>query len=146
MGLLSMEVQEHMLHTRYIAEASKLHGHRCLLYTPKTTTHNLHHDDDSTYNNPIAASILFESDPKPVLKNYNWFSEEESMPYIAYITNLDENYQDIVIERNTIVELEHVQVHSNLIKKFIITEIRGSKINPLYWICKLVPYREKIDG
>lgn len=146
MGLLYMASQEHELNVKFIAEAAKLLGQECWIYQPLTITSDIQQDRAVTYKTKVKANILFESNPQPVLKNYNWISEDDTLPYIAYITNLDDNYEDIVIERDCIVEVPQAQMNEVSNKKFIITFLKGSKINPLFWTCKLVPYREKVEG
>lgn len=146
MGLLYMNSGEHVLHEKYITEAFKLLGQECLIYFPTSITSDLHQDRNIEYGDPIKMDILFESHPEPILKNYNWYSEDDQyQPYVAYITNLNHEYERVKIERDCLVEIPQAQVDEVTTKKFLITFLRGSKINPLFWTCKLAPYREKVS-
>ena len=145
MGLLYMAGVEHEQHIKYIAEASKLLGQEALLYQVEKKTSDLHNDKDVVYKDPIKINFLLEQNPTPILKKLNWFTEDDDLPYLAYLTKLDDTYQEVSIDKECLIEVVTTQVNEANPRKFIITSVRGSKLNPLYWICKLVPYREKID-
>lgn len=145
MGLLYMSDTEHELHVTYIAEAAKLLGQEALLYQIDSKQCDLHHDKDVVYKDPVKINFLLEHNPTPILKKYNWYSEDDELPYIGYLTKLDDSYQDVSIEKDCIVETHTAQIDTKTDNKFIITSVRGSKIHPLFWICKLVPYRDKTD-
>ena len=145
MGLLYMDDVEHELHIEYLAEAAKLLGQEALLYQVDTKECDLHHDKDVTYKDPVKFNFLLEHNPTPILKKLNWFSEDDELPYIGYLTNLDDNYQKVVIDKECLLEIRTTQVDEVSTNKFVITSVRGSKLNPLFWICKLVPYREKTE-
>jgi hypothetical protein len=44
-----------------------------------------------------------------------------------------------------LIEIKTTQVNILNSNRFIISSVRGSKLNPLFWICKLVPYRPKSE-
>lgn len=143
MGLLYMASAEHEQHIKYLAEASKLLGQEALLYQVNKKDCDLYHDKDVVYKEPIRINFLLEHNPTPILKKLNWFSEDDELPYIGYLTKLDNEYQEVSIEKECLIEISTTQINEATNNKFIITSVRGSKLHPLFWICKLVPYREK---
>lgn len=143
MGLLDMSRSELKLQTKFITEAAKLRGQKCLLYQIDSIESDLHNDKDIIYKNPVLINILFDENPKTILKKMNWFSEDDELPYVAYLTNMDKNYSDIVVSKHCLVETKSIQVEQSERTRFLISEVRGNSIDPVYWICKLVPYRPK---
>lgn len=142
MGLLDMNQSEHVLWEELIAESAKLVGQECLLYQIDTSTADLNGDAHVTYKDPVKANILFEENPKPVIKKMGWQLESDDLPYVAYITSLDDNYSRVVIEKNV-----KVVVPNNLGEvDLLVSNVVGSKVNPLFWTCKLVPYRYNLDN
>ena len=142
MGLLYMGDSGHDLHVRYIAEASKLLGQEALLYQVDKKEFDLQNDPDVKYKPPIKINFLLDQNPTPILKKLHWFTEDEELPYLGYLTRLANDYSEVSVEPECIVEVMERQVDQYIPRKFTITSVRGSKLNPLYWICKLVPYRE----
>lgn len=145
MGLLDMSRSENALHMKFIAEAAKLRGQSCRLYQIDKKSSDLHNDKDIIYKEPVLINILFEEHPKTILKKMNWFSEDEELPYVAYLTNLDKNYQEVEIEKDCLIETKSIQVEYQERTRFLISSVRGSQVNPVFWICKLVPYRPKAN-
>lgn len=147
MGYLHMTDSEQEYYELSIAESMKMLGQECLLYQVKTITSDIHQDRYITYKDPVKVNILFSDNPKTVLKNYNWYDEGQT-PYAAYISNYDDDYDEIRVERDCIIEIPQTQYRRQeqyTDKRFIITTLSGSKIVPLFWVAKLVPYREKIN-
>lgn len=145
MGLLFMNASEHMLSRQYITEAFRMLGTECLLYIPSEIIGDVHNDNDIKYNDPIEMDLLFESHPEPILENYDWYSEEDQEPYVAYISGLSRNYEKLRVQKDSMVEVPQYQVDELTYKKFLITQVKGSKLNPLFWTCKLVPIRDKAE-
>jgi hypothetical protein len=88
--------------------------------------------------------LLFEDNPRPVLKKFNWLTEEEEIPYLAYICSKDSNQEPLVVQERMLIRIRtHLGIESDRI--FQVTSVRGNTIDPLCWICKLVPYRNKVD-
>lgn len=143
MGLLDMSRSEAELHMKFITEAAKLRGQPCLLYQIDTSVSDLHNDKDIVYKDPVLVNILFDEHPKTILKKLNWFTEDDELPYVAYLTSMDKNYSDVRVTKDCLVETRSTQVEQSERTKFVISEVRGNSINPVYWICKLVPYRPK---
>lgn len=145
MGKLGPSQKEQRYLRRNIAEAASLIGQEALLYQIESSEEDINFDDYIQFKEPVKINILFEDNPKPVLEKYNWFKEEEGLPYVAYITALDEEYNDIIVEKNCILELVQTQIETSA-TRFNIIEVRGDMINPLVWICKLAPYRYRKDS
>lgn len=145
MGLLYMANNEHELHIKYLAEAAKLLGQSALLYQVDKKDCDLHHDKDVVYKEPILINFLLENNPTPILKKLNWFSEDSELPYIGYLTKLDDNYKEVRIETECLIEIKEAQLDQVTSNRFKITSVRGSKLHPLFWICKLVPHRDKVN-
>ena len=143
MGLLDMSRSEAELHMRFITEAAKLRGQPCLLYQIDNSVSDLHNDKDIVYKDSVLVNILFDEHPKTILKKLNWFTEDDELPYVAYLTNMDKNYSDVRVTKDCLIEIKSTQVEQSERTRFIISEVRGNSINPVYWICKLVPYRPK---
>lgn len=142
MGLLYMTDYEHQMHEQLIAESARLLGQKCKLYLIDKIVKDLNHDPYIEYNNcPIDINILFESNPKPILKKMGWYTEDEDLPYVAYITRWSDRYEEFTISEYMRIEINNSQGRS----EFLITDIKGSKIDPLFWTCKLVPYRYNTD-
>lgn len=142
MALLGMNSNEHNLWELYITEATKLHGQKCKLYLIEEKVKDLNHDPNVTYKDPIDFNILFESNPKPILKKMGWYIEDDDLPYVAYLTSYANKHDRIELRKETKISIPNIQG----ISEFTISDIRGSKINPLFWICKLVPYRYNVDN
>lgn len=146
MGLLYQGKSERNLSTKFIAEAAHLLGQEANLFQIDSEIRDINNDPHITYHEAVPVNILFEDNPKPILKKYGWFTEDDDLPYIAYITRYGKDYQNVYIRENCIVEIyEHQnEDDKNLDRRFIITNCRGNMIDPLYWICKLAPYRDEV--
>lgn len=145
MGLLDMSRPELKMHMKFITEAAKLRGQPCKLYQIAESTSDLHNDKDIEYMPPVDINILFEEHPKTILKKLNWFSEDEDLPYVAYLTNMDKDYADVRVTKDCLIETHSIQVEQSERTRFLISSVRGGNIDPAFWICKLVPYRPKSE-
>lgn len=142
MSLFSMNNKsEHNLFENFYAEAFNLFGNDCYLYQVDSKTRDINHDPYITYKDPVPMCLCFESNPKPILKRLNWFDEDEELPYLAYIAFKDGKYEGITITDDCLIKILADNQSMNTSPDFIITNVRGNKINPLYWTIKLVPYR-----
>ena len=140
MGLLYMNQVEHELWEERITEAAYLLGQECMLYQINSKDDDINRDPKIEYKEPVKANILLETQPKPVLKRMGWVTETDELPYVAYITRLAEDYSPIVIEKYVKISVPNSLGETD----FIISDVAGSKIDPLFWTCKLVPYRYNI--
>ena len=110
MGLSDMSRSEAELHMKFITEAAKLRGQPCLLYQIDNSVSDLHNDKDIVYKDPVLVNILFDEHPKTILKKLNWFTEDDELPYVAYLTNMDKNYSDARVTKDCLVETRSTQV------------------------------------
>ena len=148
MGLLYQSKKEHDLTVNYMAESFKLLGQEALLYQVKKKKYDLHNDRDVEYEEPIRINFLLEDNPKPVLKRMGWFTEEEELPYVGYFVVRAEDLSDVKMNTDSKIRLITRQVDDTyftdtdaIYNEFLISSIRGNKLVPTYFTCKLVPYR-----
>ena len=141
MGKLFMDATEHEFWEEEIAEAARLLGQECKLYQVDIIDEDINRDTKVSYKEPVSINILFEDNPKPKLKKLGWLTETDDLPYLAYITSLDDNYERVKVDKYA-----KITVLNNLGEVDLqISEVSGSEIDPLFWICKLVPYRYNFD-
>lgn len=146
MGIFYQNKSERYLSTKFIAESAKLLGQEALLYQIESKVRDNNNDPSILYANPVKINILFDENPKPILKRYGWYVEDEELPYLAYITRLADDYSEVEITDDCIIEVNEHQLESDtsVPHKFIVTNTRGNMVNPLYWVCKLAPYRDEV--
>lgn len=150
MGLLYQSRKEHKLTVDYFAEAAKLLGQEALLFQVDKKKFDLHNDRDIVYKEPIRVNFLLDENPKPVLKKMGWFTEEEDLPYVGYFVVRAEDMTDIDLGTDTKIRLTtrqedktYLDDEDEIHNEFLISAIRGNKLVPTYFTCKLVPYRPK---
>ena len=150
MGILYQSRREHDLSVRHMAEAAKLLGQEALLYQVDKKKFDLHNDIDVEYKEPIRINFILEENPKPILKKMGWFSEDEELPYIGYFVVRAEDLTDINLNTDAKIRITTRQVDDTFLddldeihNEFLISAIRGNKLVPTYFTCKLVPYRPK---
>lgn len=141
-----MDILEHNLWINYLTESAALFGKECDIHIVKSREDDINHDPYLEYYDPVKINILFEENPKPILKKMGWYSNEEDLPYVVYMTCLDSQYKIIYPEKYSLIDIPNIMATSKQTNKFTITEVKGSKINPLFWICKLVPYKYNLDN
>lgn len=144
MGLLSMSEREYKSYIKEITEATKLIGQKAMLYQLSSEVKDIYRDPTLTFIDKVEIGIIFEENPKPILKKYKWLTEDDELPYVCYIVAKDLKYNDLDIREHMVIDIENEYGYKDN-KKFTISNIRGNSIDPLMYICKLVPYREKID-
>lgn len=143
-----MNSDEHMLHEQYIAESVKLHGYKVKLHQVNTSEEDMYFDEKVTYLDPVYVNIIFQSDPIPRLKKLGWLLEGDANPYLAYITNYDDSENRVNITKDCIIEISSMIKIPEMVedtRRLVVSQVNGSKIDPLFWECKLVPYRPKVD-
>lgn len=129
--------------TSMMAEASKLLGQEAKLYQVKKRKEDLYHDWKRQYEDPVQIGLIFENNPQPVLKKHRWLNENEEA-YVAYLSFYDKKYQALKVEEGMLVEvITKFPVPESRI--FRVSLVQSLTLNPLMWLCKLVPYREHID-
>lgn len=145
MALLGMTPEEYDYMVSNMSEALKLIGQDAMLYQVYDIEKDFYNDTESLeLLSHRKIGLIFEDNPKPVLKKFNWLTEEEEIPYIAYICSKDSNQEPLVVQDRMLIRIKtNLGIESDRI--FQITSVRGNSVDPLYWICKLVPYRNKVD-
>lgn len=133
---------EHELFVNFYSEAFNLFGNDCYFIPIEGKIRDINHDPHILYGEKIPMRIVFESNPKTILKRLGWYNEDDELPYVAYIAFKDGGYTDIEIHDDCLIEvLSSTSNKKSNNRTFIITNIRGNKIDPLYWTIKLAPYR-----
>ena len=144
MAQLGMTPEEYNYWVESLSEAMKLIGQDAKLYQVDVEEKDLYKDLTLQHKEPVKVGCIFEDNPKPILKKYNWLTEDEELPYVAYIVAKDEELKPIEVREHMILEV--ISVYGiETTRKFLITSVRGNSIDPIAWICKCVPWREKVD-
>lgn len=145
MARLGMTPEEYDYWVSNISEAFDLIGQDAELYQVAEIDKDLYNDVEYfKHFTPRKIGLIFEDNPKPVLKKFNWLMEEEEIPYVVYLCSKDSSQRSLVVQEHMIVRVESV-LGLESERLFQVSSCRGSSIDPLFWICKLVPYRMKVD-
>ena len=144
MAFLGMSDKEFEFHQKSISEAVRLIGQDAFLFPVNSVSEDIYSDKIVDYEGVRRIGLLFESDPKPILKKFQWLTEEEDLPYVAYIVPLDHEDKEFVAQENMLIRIASNRVLKSE-RTFLVTNVRGVTLDPLMWMCKLVPYRPKVD-
>jgi hypothetical protein len=144
MALLGMSDKEFEYRQKSIAEAVKLIGQDAYLFPVDSVTEDLYSDKDIVYEGARKIGILFESNPKPILKKFQWLTEDEELPYVAYLVPLDHKNIKFTVTDQMLIRIDSTRVLESE-RVFLVTNVRGVELDPLMWMCKLVPFRPKVD-
>lgn len=144
MNNLMMNDREFLEYQRMYSEACRLIGQPATLYVNKNYDTDLYHDKFVEHEGGRAIGIIFEQSPMPILKQFNWMSEEDEIPYVVYMVPLDSFETPFVVEEQMIVALESTR-NIQSTKLFRVNKVKGSSIDPLMFICNLAPYRAPVD-
>lgn len=140
MGKLSMSQEEYEYYVSTLSEGFSLMGQDTLLYQVKTCDKDLYSSDiKSTYEEPVKISILFEENPKPVLKLMNWLEDIKDSSYIIYVPTKTEDGNMLKITEKSIFKITS-QYGLYASKSFIANKVQGNTIDPTLWICQVSPY------
>lgn len=144
MAILGLTQGEYDYFVGDLRESMALIGQDALLYQVGTAVEDLYGDPTVSYQEARKVSVIFDDNPRPILKKYNWYTEDKDLPFVAHIVALDSEEQPLVIVEKMILRIPSVY---GLITErcFIVTHVVGNAIDPWEWICTLVPYREKVD-
>lgn len=144
MSILGMSQKEYDYYVDQVRESMALIGQEAILYQVDTEEKDLYRDPSTTYKDAVKIALVFDDNPKPILKKHNWLTEDEELPYVAHIVALATNGEPVVVRENM-----KIRVKSKLGLKsdrvFLVSRVVGNHIDPITWICKLTPYREKVD-
>lgn len=144
-GLLTLSDSEKSLYKDWLLEAFYLRGIEAFIYQALDESPDVYADWTYNYLPPVRSRVVFEDNPRAVLKQLNWLAEDEEVnPLLTYVLTEDFNRNKLSISRGCIIEIPYAMDESGS-QKFIVTEMRGDSIRPLVWICKLAPYREQVD-
>lgn len=141
LGMTDREFEQYQL---FMSEAVRLIGQDALLYPVDTVTEDLYSDKDITFLKPRKIGLIFDQNPRPILKKFQWLTEDEELPYLAYIVSLDHSDKAFTVQEQMKVVIQSERVLKSE-RYFLVSNVRGVTIDPLMWICKLVPYRPKFD-
>lgn len=144
MAILGMSQKEYDYYVDQMREAMHLIGQEAYLYQVDMEVKDLYRDPDIIYKDAVKIGLIFEDNPKPILKQMNWLTEDEELPYVAHIVALSSNKEPVEVTENMKVLIPSVY-GLNTVRVFLVSRVTGNHIDPVTWICKLVPYREKID-
>lgn len=140
---LMMNGREFTYFTSMMAEASKLIGQEAKLYQVKKRKEDVYHDWKRQYEDPVQIGLFFETNPQPILKKHRWLNENEEA-YVAYVSMYDKKYSTLKVEEGMLIEvINKFPVPESRI--FQVSLVQALTLNPLMWLCKLVPYREHVD-
>lgn len=144
MAELGMNDIEFEFYQRSISEAVRLIGQDAYLFPVGFVKEDLYSDKSINYEGVRKIGLLFESNPKPILKKFQWLTEDEELPYVAYIVPLDHTDEEFIAQENMLIQIDSERVLQSE-RTFLVTNIRGVTLDPLMWMCKLVPHRPKVD-
>lgn len=144
MKQLLMNRREYDLWEQEISECVRLLGQKALLSPVETIFNDLYYDKDMVYEDARPIGIIFESNPRPILKKNNWLIEDDELPYVAYIVPLDNFDKPFKVSEQMFIRITSVFGLEST-REFVVQRVRGTTIDPLMYICNLTPYRPKLD-
>lgn len=144
MAILGMSQTEYDYYVDQLREAMALIGQDAILYQVETEAKDLYRDPSVTYKEAVNIGLIFEENPKPILKQLNWLTEDEELPYVAHIVALATNKEPIIVRENMKIRVKS-KYGLQADRVFVVSKVNANHIDPVTWICKLVPYREKVD-
>lgn len=144
MGRLTMSKEEYQYYVDNIREAFDLIGQKALLFEIDQEVTDLYRDKTQLYREGKEISLIFEDNPKPILKKFNWLTEDEENPIVVHIVAKATDGTPLEIRENMKIVL-FSELGLDTRRAFKVSKVTGSSLDPLTWICKLVPYRYKQD-
>lgn len=144
MGLLTMTPEEYQYQVDNLREAFMLIGQEATLFEVDKEFQDMYKDYDLTYKEGREICVIFENNPQPIMKKFKWLTEGEDNPIIAHVVAKDNEGNPLEIRANMkiLLKSKYGLVDERM---FVVTRVNGSSIDPLTWICKLVPYRYEAD-
>ena len=144
MGRLTMTKSEYNYMVDNIREAFDLIGQKAVLFEVDSEIKDIYRDADVIYKDGKEISLIFEDNPKPILKKFNWMTESDELPIVANIVALANDGTPIEVRENMKVLLMS-ELGLKTQRMFLVSRVTANSIDPLVFICKLVPYRYKVD-
>lgn len=144
MAILGLTQGEYNYFVEDLRESMALIGQDALLYPVASKVEDLYGDPNVKFEEPRKISLIFDDNPRPVLKKYNWFTEDKDLPFVAHVVALDNSEKPVEIQEHMVIRIP--SIHGLVTDRwFTVTHVIGNAIDPWEWICTLVPYREKVD-
>lgn len=147
MGLYDMTSRENDYYSESLSEANELLGTECTYYEPLEVHKDTLNDEDIKYGEGITVNVVFESHPKPVMKNLNWLVGKDSdiLPLVAYISDVNKRLNRLVDVSKYGKLVVPYKLKQYGTREFKIDRVSGDSLNPIIWICSLVPIWYKTD-
>lgn len=148
MGSLDPSDEELSLLSKMQYEAAKQKGNKVSVKFVDNVELNNQHDADIDYDTLEELDIILQERPrKKVLRAYGWYNEdEEYVPILAYISKENWDGENLDLLRGMQIELPYNINNDNNSKIYSIAQVRAVPPKSLFWVCKLVPYREDFDN
>jgi hypothetical protein len=103
--------------------------------------------ESTTYGEPVNIQMVFEEQPTvKALKSLGWYDEGETLPFLGLVPIKYEGI-DIMPVKDDVIEIQANPIDNFPPKKLLMKDFasRGSFPNVVYWVVKLVPYREDVS-
>lgn len=144
MPILALTDTEYDYYVQTLREEYELIGQDGYLYQVDVDTVDLYQDPQTLYKKPTKICMVFDDNPRPIIKKNNWFTEDGSLPFVAHVVNLDSEGNKINIIEHMIIRIP--SVHGLKTDRFFyVTHVLANHIDPWEWVISLVPYRDKVD-
>lgn len=144
-GRLDINSKEHDYQVSSAAEFVDLWGVETLFYQVDVLVRDRYRDPEVRYMDPVPVDVLFDEDPRPILKSHGWLTETGSeLPFVIYVPMKDRAGRPLKVTDDCKVILQQKHRMTE-IREFTITRVTGNHLMPMMWICKALPYREAHD-
>lgn len=123
-------------------EAFELIAQDATYYEIDSETKDKNYDPTVEYKSAREIGVIFVDNPKPILKQYGWVIEDKNT-VVVFISPKDRNLDLLDVKEHTVFDVESKYgIQSE--KRFFITNVTGSTIDPFMFICTAVPYRKRV--
>lgn len=149
MGLLDPNMSNEMVMlTSQMLEAAKFWGTKVTIRLVENVNLDIYHDPDYDLKPPEELDIILDQRPNiKVLRSWNWYNEDdEILPILAYISRDNINSDQIEVLRGVRIELPYQIGLNEGTKLYKVGDARAFPPAGLYWVCRLVPVREKFEN
>lgn len=144
MGLFVPNDNERDLLASFFNEGAAMLGQEVRIQIAVKMESDFYNDPKFTYATPVDLDIIFDQNPQmKVLKDLHWYNEDPSdQPILAYIASKDVENKHLSPLRGSVIKIPFTIAGNHNTNVFEVSEIKGFGPNQVYWVCKLVPYRE----
>lgn len=143
---------------RQFQETLDTHGIHARIY-PIGKDHNKSYDfyndivNTESFGDAIDIKITYETVPSiKTLQNLGWYVKDEALPYLAYIPTTYVDTKDKETKTLTPTVDDLIELFPNpmdkvmLSRKYLIKDfVSQGYPNTIYYLCKLVPYRQNLE-